>query len=1310
MTPKNSWHQPKRLGAAVVTATFLLQAVAPAYATVLQVPGIYQAPPRPNVMFTLDDSGSMTSDAIPDFVSDRVGMPATSASNFQNNASFPQMWKNGTSYWSTTYYQPTNAIARYLRSSAGNPLYYDPAVTYRPWPTAANDTILHPNANVAAVNIHASDPFNAGFTRNLTVRVNVVGTASDGDNPANNFWPATYYIYTGNTPLPAARPSTPLNVEASFTPIQIKPSQPTYTRAPTRADCTGSVGATGCSYAEELQNFANWLQYYRSRSLMAKGGVAAAFAQQGTNLRVGFTTINTGATVARGVATFTGTARTNFYTSMYATGTPGGTPLRQSMDHVGKYFQGGTSRGNPWSEDPSRAPTAADSCRKSFHIMSTDGFWNADNTTNATAPANANNDTFATTEVTPPQPSGGTFPYTDSGTPGTLAARFTVNPFRDNNTNNVNTLADVAAYYWKTDLQGGTGSSATLANRVGVSSRDPAYWQHLNTVTVGLGISGSGTARPVDGTLSTIDPISGDYVVSTATPTSSLFYPYRGKPWLSDPNLRDLLVAQRTPMRWPTAIGDTATTGDDLIHAAMNGRGRYYSATNPTVLATGIGAALAEATNQNSSFASLGLASTNETTTDNRLYQAIYNPLGWTGRLFAFGLSNGSFSTTVGSELWEASRAMPAPANRNIFTWNPAAATPEGSLFTWTGLNSAQQAALGPATGTGSTVAERQDVLEYLRGSAAREAQNAGPLRDRVRDTPTAGVLGDIVGGSPLKGPSAGGGYGRLPTATARNLAARTTYPLFRAAEATGQDSPIRDMVRTVFFGANDGMLHAVNAHDNPADSDYVASQRGVERFAFVPNSVFSVPRTTYNGTTSTVKKLYELSRPDYTHLFTVNAPPQIADAYINPSIGNSTGWKSLLLSGTGAGSRGIFALDVTNPQVGAATDQFNTSKVLWEFSEAQNADMGHMPSYPHVALMRDGTWVAIFGNGHDSTNGQAKLFVLDLETGQVIWEQAVGTAGGNGLSQPNFMLNNNREVTAIYAGDLRGNMWKFDVSSATRADWRVAFGGNPMFTTPANQPITVMPELEQFPNTQQAMVIFGTGKLFDTQDTSTDTSVNVNLTRQAIYGIWDNETTRVTALTQLTEQTILAGAPGFFRTSENPIDWATQRGWFIRLANGTGERVHVNPLIPVRGRAVPVFVIANTPSNEVCNTGGSSRIFALDPITGRTPNFSVFDTNRDNSITAADARNNVFVVSTGVISSPRFLTTLYSGGIVQEKPGSRGQTGALEGGVEFGNAAPPGECVSTGRMIAGISDTSAVNEKVRLGECKGRVSWRQIQ
>ena len=1304
-------HAPKRLVAALVTGAMLLQTAVPAYATVMQVPGIYLPPPSPNVMFSLDDSGSMTSDAIPDFGGAVPGMPTNNASASLDGygSQFPGMWKPNSEYLNpnrTTgnLYQSDNHIARYMRSSAGNPLYYDPTVTYRPWPRADDDTQTFPAANPASVLIHHSSPRLANGTVNtnattvdLTTQRTRTATAIPGNAEANAFWPATYYVYTGTTPLSLANPADPNNIQSNFRKVEIPGTgTSTFDRAPTRTDCTGDVlpATGGCTREQEMQNFANWLQYYRSRMLMAKGGVASAFSRQGTNLRVGFTSINS-STITQRVATFSGTARTTFYTNLYSESANGSTPLRVAMDRVGQYFSI-TGVGSPWGENTAGSPRPReDSCRKSFHILSTDGFWN-DRDVDVREVVKADHDFFGTAEVTPPQPDGRTYQYRDDGTAGTLDARFTVSPYRDNNTSNVNTLANVAAYYWKTDLQAG---AAGLENRIAVSSRDPAYWQHLTTFTVGLGVSGTGSARPSDIALS--DHLGGGrYVVSNSLPTTSPFYAFRGKPWLSDPDLRDLLIARKTPMTWPTTANGGASTGDDLIHAAMNGHGRYLSATNPSDLAAGLASALAEATDQVSSFASLGLANTSETAANNRLFQAVYNPYGWTGRLYAYGLSSGSFSTNPADALWEASKAMPAPANRSIFTWNAEAATPQGAPFTWSGLNATQQAALGPTSGAGSSTAERQDVLDYLRGSIDREVQSGGPLRDRVRDQlpsgALGGVLGDIVGGSPLKGPDYGGGYERMRPATP----GRDIY-----AGATGYRTPdevqsrIGTMRQSVFFSANDGMLHAVNANN------------GVERFAFVPNSVFSVPRTTYNGTTTTVKKLYELSRPDYNHLFTVNGPPQIADAYVGPNLGSQE-WRSILVGSTGAGARSVFAIDVTNPQVGAATNPFNTGKILWEFSEAQNADMGHMPSYPHVAKMQDGTWVAMFGNGHDSSTGRAKLFLLDLYTGAVVWEQAVGATGGNGLSQPNFLLNQYREVVAIWAGDLRGNMWKFDVNSPNRSDWHVAFGGNPLFTTPTNQPITVMPELARFPNTNQAMVLFGTGKLFDTQDNATD-STNQNLTRQALYGIWDNESTRVTSRSQLVEQTVLPGNTNSYRrTSENTIDWATQRGWFLQLEDGTGERVHVNPLIPVEGRAVPAFFVANTPGNIPCGSGGTSRVFALDPITGQTPRFSVFDTNRQDGINAADGRNNVMSVSVGILSLPSFLVGRTSGGVVSEKPGSRGQTGAREGGVEFRDGSGSMACssASNGRMIAGVSDTSAVNETVKLSECKGRVSWRQIQ
>ena len=64
-----------------------------------------------------------------------------------------------------------------------------------------------------------------------------------------------------------------------------------YTGGANRTDC---ASAPTCTYDEEIQNFANWYTYYRSRILLARAGVGRAFARQGTSLRVGFAAINEG--------------------------------------------------------------------------------------------------------------------------------------------------------------------------------------------------------------------------------------------------------------------------------------------------------------------------------------------------------------------------------------------------------------------------------------------------------------------------------------------------------------------------------------------------------------------------------------------------------------------------------------------------------------------------------------------------------------------------------------------------------------------------------------------------------------------------------------------------------------------------------------------------------------------------------------------------------------------------------------------------------------------------------------------------------
>lgn len=1270
MTAILSSVRARRLVGSLLLGSMLLQA-GPAYAVssnyagfVSQLPGVYATPPDVNVMFTLDDSGSMRSDAIPDIPSgNAAGMPTSwysSALDF-TNAQFPGMWRRFwnrdqgrytySEYLSAKYYDINNKVARYLRSAAGNPLYYNPDVTYKPWPKWSNDQTANANADPKAVNVSHNNPFDTGFQLDLTVQM------TNWDVDGKPFWPAAYFIYTGTAPLPPANPNTPLNVASSFVKREIVAGG-TYPQSSTskRTDC---ASATVCTYQEELQNFANWLQYYHSRSLMAKGGVAAAFAKQGTNLRVGFGTINTAGTVRRGVAQFTGTNRSNFYRSLYDSYPSGGTPLRLAVDNVGKYFQR-SDNGNPWAEDPSNTSTKGTeySCRRSFHILSTDGFWNG---SPATSPASNNNDVFAGNTPQKPAPARTQYTYTDTPpeSQDPLVERFTVSPFSDTVNN---TLSDAAAYYWKTDLR------PDLDNRVVPSGRDPAFWQHLTTFTIGLGISGTGQVKRASDNSTT---------VPRSEPTSSPFHRFvkdlptgaTGPAWLSTQELRDALIANKTKLVWTTPSADSQSTGDDLIHAAMSGRGRYFSATNPNDLATGLAAALSEVADQPLDLASLA-ADSAQLRAGGKLYQATFNPNKWYGRLYAFkqnattGVVNNkptSSDYVNPDQVWEASNKLPLPSRRNIYTSTGKANT--GTPFLWSNLTSTQQSYLN----------DDPDVLAYLRGDGSKEVANGGSFRDRSRYTVggvTGGPLGDIVNGSPVKGPDAGGGYDRLPTSDP----ARAAYTTFRS------DNALQSMRSTIFAGANDGMVHAFNTDD------------GVERFAYVPNAVYNVPRSTAGQLAE--KKLLMLSDPAYSHRFTVDGPPNVSDAYVNGS------WRSLLVGSMGAGARAVYAIDVTDTDVN--TGGFGADKIMGEFSDADSSDMGFVLGYPLVGRMRNGSWAVIFANGYDSASGRAALFIVDLSTGDILRQFTVGTAGNNGLSQPNVVLNSSREIITIYAGDLKGDLWKFDVSDTDASRWNVAFGGTPLFSTSGSgastQPITVMPEIIAHPS-GGAVVIFGTGKLFESTDTSNDASKNVNLAIQSLYGIWDKpgEAMGVTGSrsTVLRKQEALPASSSIGTTTANNPDWAVHRGWYLDLDTG-GERANISPQIV---NSVAVMVV-NKPLVDPCANGGTARIFALDAVTGKSPSgFKPF-----NKV------GNVAIDTAGVITQP--LIQYYNGDNVNKATtnrtvNDRGQlNGGRAGGVELGRgSAPCDELLSYTR-----NDTSLVQMGLQSCSKKARISWRQLK
>jgi type IV pilus assembly protein PilY1 len=293
-----------------------------------------------------------------------------------------------------------------------------------------------------------------------------------------------------------------------------------------------------------------------------------------------------------------------------------------------------------------------------------------------------------------------------------------------------------------------------------------------------------------------------------------------------------------------------------------------------------------------------------------------------------------------------------------------------------------------------------------------------------------------------------------------------------------------------VYAGSNGGMMHGF------AETD------GEEVLAYIAAELFS---------TGAGEGLHYLTDPNYVHRYYNDLTPTVSDIYAD--IGNGTQWETVLVSGLRGGGRSIFALNVTDP---ASFSEANASKIhLWEFRDNHDIDLGYTYSRPQIALANNGRWVAIFGNGYnDNGDGKAKLFILDIAAGaDGSWDAGdyikISTNSGsttdrNGLATPALAdLDGNGTIDRIYAGDLKGQMWVFDLSDTSSAAWETA-GATLLFTTKDDQPITTKPTLSKHPtisddgtNEPNVMVFFGSGQyLVDSDKTSTDDNY--------FYGVWD--------------------------------------------------------------------------------------------------------------------------------------------------------------------------------------------------------------
>jgi len=386
---------------------------------------------------------------------------------------------------------------------------------------------------------------------------------------------------------------------------------------------------------------------------------------------------------------------------------------------------------------------------------------------------------------------------------------------------------------------------------------------------------------------------------------------------------------------------------------------------------------------------------------------------------------------------------------------------------------------------------------------------------------------------------------------------------------------------------------------------------------------------------------LAALSNLVYSHRFYVDGSPTVWDAYLG-------GWKTVVTGTTGAGGKSVFALDVTDP------DTFGPSKVLWEINTATSgftADLGLTLGSVVVAKLNNGEWAAIFGNGHSSTNNRAVLFVVRLSDGVLLRaiDTGVGSAGlPNGLGTPTLYDSNGDAVyDYVYVPDMRGNVWKFDLSATSAASWSIAYpaaagfpNGAPLFTARGAggqvQPIQARIELARPPvGVNGVMVLFGTGRFFADGD-------NADNTPQSFYGILDSGSAiAATDRSVLQQQTIsttnitLRGvANSTVRTvSSNTVNWATKRGWYMDLPTA-GERVIGTALIR-SGRVIFNTVI---PAFDPCTFGGSGWLMEVDARSGARLPYSVFDTNNDRNVNDDDENVSGMPITVGISKQPLAL------------------------------------------------------------------------
>lgn len=1208
----------------------------------------------PNLIFSLDDSGSMKRSHVPDAIAADASMRTKRVKS---------------AYFNPIYYNPdiTYIIPKGINASGADLAYttgftsaphmgfkstfgsVDLSRNYRVTWYCTRDQVANCSYTVngfgsvkelaenpdedfrVTANVPSTAP-NASVTTVGGITYNISRTSSGTNCTATANWNG---IAFSNVPCSRSSNTATVDLRTQAVPAYY------YVFDSTLSGCSASNARNndGCYRlrlvsASERQNFAIWYSFYRDRALATQSAAHLAFYDMSSAVRLTWQSLNnctnftssslTGSCSDNRFRVFTDRHKSNFMSWLTNVTFSGGTPLRETLDRAGKFLQTNTAWAltpNPYTTTGSTGSTVQNpmhACRPSFHIMMTDGMWNGNNGSPTTT-LRPDHTGFTLADGT--QYANNRRPYADATT---------------------STLADLAMHYWATDL-------STLPNEVKPYVRikngntaieywdprnNPATWQHMTNYMVGLGLS---------------EALNNVNI-----------------PWAGDTFSGGYLNILNGPTNWPAAAADNANNVYDLWHAAINSRGEFFSVDSPDDMVKAFKDILNRIAERTTTAArpavSAAFVADNINQLQSRVYATQFSSEDWSGEVTKTTINK--LGIVIPGEGWSTRtvNADLAPNLRKVMIKDAGNNTTGLQNFTWNNLTQAQQAALNINPESLGTQSDSlgQDRLNYVRGERSKEGIEYPAFRQRST------IIGDIINSSPaLVGTPA---YMPHLADSIEKVDRGDEYKSYGEFRVANHRSKRKEML---YVGGNDGMLHGFE------------SETGREIFAFIPSAV--------------IPNLNKLTGQNYIggeHHYFVDGSPIVRDVYFDDTIG----WRTVLIGTLRAGGKALFALDITDP---------DNIKLLWEFDSSNDEDLGYSFAQPEIVRLHSGQWAVLQGNGYNSTNDKAALLVIDIQSGELLKKIVVpdviddnNITLSNGLSSVRAADNNGDGLADYaYAGDLQGNIWRFDLTPSTTqeydanedpfsrgqdeikgkvtpADFKLAYNGTPLFIAKDSQgkrqAITIQPSLVRHPTNRGYLVLVGTGKYFENSDANVDTSRAMTL-----YGIWDRKTRRQDtkndasirqALTRTNlqkqefvhqEESVLFGEEGkevsndirllsqndvkWYKTVEelgepvNPAkdDHVVKWGWRLDLAvesvdeeqwdesadtrNGTqtlaGEMIVNN----MAARGSTLLVSSLTPNDDPCQAGAVTWFYGINAYTGGRTLRNVLDLNNDRNFNPLD-------------------------------------------------------------------------------------------